>query len=67
MGVINKPLRLLACKEQKLLWQLHCKEICITRTDRSNEPCDGCPIYEKLLKIGEIFNSTVRERIEVEE
>ncbi|MFP7202196.1 hypothetical protein SFC08_14590 [Lysinibacillus halotolerans] len=67
MGVIDKPKRILACERQKLLWELHCKEVCITRVDYSNEPCDGCPIYEQLLKIGEIFNTTLSERIEVEE
>jgi len=64
MGVIDKPKRILACKRQKLLWELHCKEVCEERDDNSNEPCYGCPIFEQLLRIGEVFNATVRERIE---
>lgn len=58
------PKRMLACRRQKLLWELHCKEICEMKDGKSNEPCDGCPIYEQLLKIGDIFNATLRERIQ---
>ncbi|QCR33142.1 hypothetical protein [Lysinibacillus sp. SGAir0095] len=66
MGAIDKPKRILACNRQKLLWELHCKEICEDRNGKSNEPCEGCAIYEQLLKIGEVFNATVRERNEEE-
>lgn len=63
MGAIDMPRRILACKRQKLLWELHCKQICETRNRKSNEPCEGCRVYEQLLKIGEILNETVRERV----
>lgn len=63
MGVIDLPMRLKACNRQKMLWDLHCKQLCSDRKTTTNEPCNGCRIYEELKQLGQVFNSTLSKRV----
>jgi hypothetical protein len=63
MGVIDMPRRLKACKRQKMLFAIHCKE-CINKNAKNDvKVCTGCAIYDEFRQIGKVLNETVRGRV----